>query len=81
MGSRRLPQGEVDRLLAARHDDPFAVLGPHAADGGVAWRVLLPGAARLTFADGTELPRSEGPLFEGFLPGALLPMPRRMSVV
>jgi 1,4-alpha-glucan branching enzyme len=78
VGSWRLPQGEVDRLLAARHDAPFAVLGPHAADGGVAWRVLLPGAARLTLADGTGLPRREGPLFEGFLPGALLPLPRRL---
>lgn len=77
MESWRLRQGEVDRLLAARHDDPFAVLGPHAVEGGVVVRALLPGAARLALADGRELARRQGPLFEDFLPDARLPLDRR----
>ena len=78
MDSWRLPQGEVDRLLAARHDDPFAVLGPHAVAGGVVLRALLPGIARLALEGGAELPRREGPLFEAFLPDAALPLRYRL---
>jgi 1,4-alpha-glucan branching enzyme len=64
---------DVARLLAARHDDPFAVLGPHAVAGGVMLRALVPGADRLDLLaeDGLvlELPRRQEALFEGFVPG------------
>jgi 1,4-alpha-glucan branching enzyme len=69
-------QADVERLLAATHDDPFAVLGPHASvDGALALRVLAPGA-RAVFAiapDGrtvlAELAlRDPGGFFEGPLP-------------
>ncbi len=40
-----LSPAEVDALLAARHADPFSVLGLHADAGGRLWlRALLPGA-------------------------------------
>jgi len=40
-----LPQPDVDALLAARHGDPFSVLGPHPESDGQVWvRALLPGA-------------------------------------
>ena len=36
--------GAVDAIVGARHGDPFALLGPHAAPGGVAIRAFLPRA-------------------------------------
>src|SRR5258705_2314531 len=35
----------IDALLAARHADPFALLGPHPTDGNWAVRFFLPWAA------------------------------------
>jgi len=54
-------QGAVDALLAARHGDPFAVLGLHRVRQGVAFRALLPGAETLAAA----------------LPGGPVVIPRR----
>ncbi|HEX4262449.1 MAG TPA: 1,4-alpha-glucan branching enzyme, partial [Acetobacteraceae bacterium] len=34
--------GAIDALVEARHGDPFALLGPHPAPGGVAIRAFLP---------------------------------------
>ncbi len=70
-----LPDAEIDLLRAARHGDPFAVLGPHAGDDGRVWlRAFLPGATRvevLARADDTaaaELtPRHADGFFEGLL--------------
>ncbi len=36
--------GAIDALVEARHGDPFALLGPHPAPGGVAIRAFLPQA-------------------------------------
>ena len=63
---------DLDALLAARHGDPFAVLGPHADEAGIIWvRALLPGAQRVEAVDaasGTVLaalePRVPGLYFE-----------------
>ena len=41
----------IQALVEARHDDPFAVLGPHEAAGGVVIRALVPGAAELEVVD------------------------------
>ncbi|MFZ2754207.1 MAG: 1,4-alpha-glucan branching enzyme, partial [Lysobacteraceae bacterium] len=47
-----LSQGDIDALLAARHADPFAVLGLHADADGKLWaRALLPGAASVELID------------------------------
>ena len=50
-----LSQGDIDALLAARHADPFAVLGMHADDAGKLWvRALLPGATSVELLDATS---------------------------
>ena len=47
-----LEQSTIDALLAARHPDPFAVLGLHADARGALWlRALLPGAATVEVLD------------------------------
>ena len=43
----RITDATVLALVEARHDDPFAVLGPHEAPDGVVIRALVPGADRL----------------------------------
>jgi len=63
---------DLDALLAARHSDPFAVLGPHADPHGTVWiHALLPGARQVHAVDhvtGTVLatlaPRVAGLVFE-----------------
>jgi 1,4-alpha-glucan branching enzyme len=51
-GSPPLGPSDLDALVAGRHPDPFAVLGPHVLDDGrIAVRVLRPGAARVLFVE------------------------------
>ncbi|TAL99662.1 MAG: 1,4-alpha-glucan branching protein GlgB [Paraburkholderia sp.] len=40
-----LAQQDIDALVAARHTDPFALLGPHMIDGAPYVRAWLPNAA------------------------------------
>lgn len=42
-----LDAATVEALVEARHDDPFAVLGPHRGPNGPLVRALLPGARRV----------------------------------
>ena len=42
--SAGLHQPDIDALTAARHADPFALLGPHRIDGVPYVRALLPNA-------------------------------------
>jgi 1,4-alpha-glucan branching enzyme len=73
-----IAHAEIERLLAARHGDPFSVLGPHRDGTGTWVRALLPGAAQVD-AVGTADGRSLGPLkprdpagfFEGLIPADL----------
>ena len=68
---------EVAAICEGRHGDPFAVLGPHRAAGGLcALRAFLPGASRVTAVcadDGSpcgELGlRDPAGFFEGLIPG------------
>ncbi len=46
-----LSAAELDALVAGRHRDPFAVLGPHTIDGAVAVRAFRPGASAITFVE------------------------------
>ena len=69
---------DLQRLVDARHNDPFAVLGRHSEGENVLVRALLPHAEAVTFADGGHsLQRIEGTdIFEwrgrgGRGPGAL----------
>ena len=71
-----LTRDDIDRLLSARHDAPFDVLGLHRA-GRKAWvTALVPGAEALSALIGTRvvpLPRLEGPVFAGPVPAAKSP--------
>jgi 1,4-alpha-glucan branching enzyme len=74
----RLAQAEVAALLAARHGDPFSVLGPHRVEGGVAVRALVPGAERVELVGPggetlAELEQRESGFFEGMLAGEMPP--------
>lgn len=72
-----LAMADIEALCAARHPDPFAVLGPHRqADGHLIVRAMLPGAASVdVLADTATQPMvvalkrhgGEG-FFEGVLP-------------
>ena len=73
----RLTDATVRSLVEARHDDPFAVLGPHEAPGGIVIRALVPGATRLEVVEegtGTSVgelkSRHDAGLFEGVLNGS-----------
>ncbi|WP_442789174.1 1,4-alpha-glucan branching protein GlgB [Kitasatospora sp. NBC_01302] len=62
---------ERGRLLAGRHHDPHAVLGVHPVRGGVALRVLRPGAERVlveTAVGALALAAGQDGLFSGLLP-------------
>ncbi len=66
---------DVAALLAARHADPFAVLGLHAeADGRLCLRALLPGASHVAVIETSsgkrvaELQEREAGFFEANIP-------------
>ena len=66
---------DIEALAAARHADPFAVLGPHSTPGGWAVRVYMPDAVSVQAVDErglalATLHRRSGDFFEGLLPGA-----------
>ncbi len=73
----------VADLLAGRHGDPFALLGPHKAPGGVVLRAFIPGAETLEVLRQGAAPaildrRDPEGFFEGVLPGAALPLRYRL---
>ena len=37
--------GEIEAIVGGYHGNPFAVLGPHEVDGGLAIRAFLPQAS------------------------------------
>jgi len=52
---------EMQRLIDARHNDPFALLGRHPEAGGIVVRALLPHAEEASIAEGGHvLSRIEG---------------------
>jgi 1,4-alpha-glucan branching enzyme len=80
----RAPQAEIDALLAARHGDPFAVLGPHPVEGGLAIRAFVPHAEALLVVPESGAPvglerRDDAGFFEGMVPGAKLPFRYHLS--
>ncbi len=42
-----VPSGVIEAIVAGRHDDPFAILGPHEVAGAVVVRAFVPGAESL----------------------------------
>ena len=49
-------QEDIDAILAARHADPFAVLGQHASPAGVVIRAFVPGAESVAAIDSAGTP-------------------------
>src|ERR1700741_2432079 len=66
---------DIDLVRAARHGDPFAVLGPHAsAEARLCLRAFLPGATRVeVLSRADNAPRGELSLrhADGFFEGPL----------
>ena len=78
MRSPAAGQPDLETLAAARHHDPFGILGPHALDGGVVIRAFRPGADAVeVLARGADpLPmerRHDAGIFEAFLPSREIP--------
>src|ERR1700761_8821271 len=64
---------DLDAIAAARHSDPFAVLGPHKTPDGWVIRVFAPDAisVRAVAPSGSlvaELPRRKNDVFEALIP-------------
>ncbi|BDG74442.1 1,4-alpha-glucan branching protein GlgB [Roseomonas fluvialis] len=77
MTAWRADAGAIAQLLAARHADPFALLGPHAVPGGVVLRAFVPGAQTLVAftPDVVTLERrDDAGFFEGLVAEATLPL-------
>ncbi|MBB4003289.1 1,4-alpha-glucan branching protein GlgB [Aurantimonas endophytica] len=80
---RMIPEAAA-AIANGQHGDPFAVLGPHAVDGGVIVRVFRPGADSATVIEPSgstvaELESTEQDgLFSGFLPGRAGGQPYRL---
>ena len=72
MAESTLSTETIEAMIGGNHADPFGVLGPRAAKGGVLVRAFVPGAETVTVVDGdddrslAELKRiDEAGLFEG----------------
>ena len=67
---------DINAIVAARHADPFAGLGPHDSESGVAVRAFVPGAERLWLMPESGAPqqftrRHPQGFFELLIPSAL----------
>jgi 1,4-alpha-glucan branching enzyme len=70
----RAEEEDVDAIIAARQEDPFAVLGPHLTPSGWVIRAIAPDAIRVCALsrDGepiVELERRKDDVFEALAPG------------
>ncbi len=77
---------DVAAILAAKHADPFGVLGMHADETGIVVRAFVPGAERLHVLNRggrsvAELPRVDAQgLFAGYVPRRRHPFTYRLRV-
>jgi 1,4-alpha-glucan branching enzyme len=79
---------ELDAVVRREHSNPHAVLGAHAAEGGVVVRAYRPGAAAVTVKldDGERAQPLElaevhpAGVFEGLIEGAELPLRYQLEV-
>ncbi len=46
-----MTEADIDAIVAARHPDPFSVLGPHETSAGLVIRAFVPGATALWLLD------------------------------
>jgi 1,4-alpha-glucan branching enzyme len=81
----KVATAELDALVRREHSNPHGVLGAHREDGGVVLRAYRPAARGITaqLDDGSEVELEEihpGGVFEGFAPGAELPLHYRIEI-
>jgi 1,4-alpha-glucan branching enzyme len=76
--SWRAHPDEIAAIVAARHNDPFALLGPHETAEGLVIRAFVPGAQTLlaTTPEGAAIAPLERVHPDGFFEG-LAPLPAR----
>lgn len=73
------PAGAIAAIVGAYHGDPFAILGPHQCEDGVAVRAMLPQARSVSIVTADEAEHEmervhpDG-FFEGVVTGADLPL-------
>ncbi len=74
----RADTGDVEAIVAARHGDPFALLGLHETPAGAVIRALVPGAQRLVAEtpEGREIAVLERVHDAGFFEGLTPPETR-----
>jgi 1,4-alpha-glucan branching enzyme len=48
---RQPPDPQVEAIVEARHDNPFAFLGMHRSDGGICVRAMLPAAQQMAVVE------------------------------
>ena len=79
----RLGEDDVEAIRAARHGDPFAILGPHETEDGLVIRAFAPHAEKLAvLAEGCEpiaLEARGGGFFEGLAQGRKMPFRYRLE--
>ena len=82
--SWQMADSDVHSILAARHGDPFQVLGPHETPQGLAIRAFVPHASGVEVMDGegkaiaTLALRDGAGLFEGLVPRRRKRFPYRL---
>ncbi|MGS4944092.1 1,4-alpha-glucan branching protein GlgB [Meridianimarinicoccus sp. RP-17] len=70
------PRDDLQRLVEGRHDDPFAILGPHAHDGVPHVTVLRPDATAMAALVGDDvIPLPAHGVVPGIFTGAVPPGP------
>ncbi|MCJ8141974.1 1,4-alpha-glucan branching protein GlgB [Ancylobacter sp. A5.8] len=77
MHAWQAPDHEVDALVGGRHDDPFALLGPHEDGEGLVIRAFVPHAGTLEAIeeDGRVIARLERRNDAGFFEGRIAERP------
>jgi 1,4-alpha-glucan branching enzyme len=74
MSNKKTSNSEYEALVAGRHNNPFAVLGPHKGKNGRVVRTLQPHAKKVELVDAAGKPIANmkkihaGGLFEAPLP-------------
>ena len=79
----RAHEGDVAAIVAARHGDPFRILGPHEAPEGLVVRAFVPHTESLDVVDKrgkvlASLARRQDDFFEGLIKGAKTRVPYRL---
>jgi 1,4-alpha-glucan branching enzyme len=74
---------EAKSIAAGTCDDPFAILGPHMTEAGLAVRVFIPGADAVSLVDGAHLADMErvheAGIFTALVPGATAGLAYRLA--